>query len=173
MMVRRPSEKGFTLLEVIMALFVLTLGVSASFALVQQSVSSVNSYKQKLTAAYLAQEGMEIVKNIRDSNLLTQREDPTVQWDENLSPSACGNYFEIDYKNQVLCYSGQGHFLNIDSDGFYGYSSGDKTIFKRKISVEEKQVGPPESMKVTVEVSWQDRGRERNLQIVETMKDWY
>lgn len=169
----QKTERGFTILEVLMAIFVLTLGVSASFALVQQSVASVNSLKSKLVAAYLVQEGMELIKNVRDTNLLTQREDPILAWDENLPPITCGSYFEIDYKNQILCYSGEGHYLNNESAGFYSYSAGDRTIFKRKITIDEKTEGPLEGMKVTVEVSWQDRGIPRSLKAIEYIYNWY
>jgi len=169
--------KSFTLMEVILAIFILTVGITAAYALVQQTLISASIIQSKLTAAYLVQEGIEIVKNIRDSNWLAQRTDPLISWDEGLP---VGDW-EIDYKNQILPYSTAGHFLNLDSDldsaGFYSYSPGLATPFKRKISISEKTdlTGDeiPEKMKVEVEVSWQERGRTHSLQAFQYLYSWY
>lgn len=166
-------KRGFTILEVILAIFILTCGVAASFALVQQTLSLIAVSQAKLIASYLAQEGIEIAKNIRDSNWLEQRVDSNVLWDDGLAE---GNW-QIDFKNQILPYDSQGHFLNLDSSGFYSYSSGSATVFKRKISVSEKTDlngdDKPDKMKILVEVNWKERGRTHTVQASEYIYNWY
>jgi len=71
--------KGFTLLEVILAITILTIAVGGSFALISQTIAAVSVIQSKLIASYLVQEGMEIVKNIRDTNWLKNQ-----PWDQNL-----------------------------------------------------------------------------------------
>jgi len=71
---------GFTILELMTAIVVISIGVLGAYSVVQQifSYTSISSYR--LTAAYLAQEQIEIVRNARDVNWLEN--DP--EWKEGL-----------------------------------------------------------------------------------------
>ncbi|MDP3964021.1 MAG: hypothetical protein Q8Q39_06035, partial [bacterium] len=64
------SNKGFSLIETLMALFVLIVGVVGSFAVVSQAIRTSPGARQELIATQLAQEGVEIARNIRDVTLL-------------------------------------------------------------------------------------------------------
>ena len=68
------NKKGFTLLEVITAIFILTVGVGGALSLMNQTLSTASIIEQRLIASYLAQEGIEIVRNIRDTNWLQSRD---------------------------------------------------------------------------------------------------
>ena len=61
-------KKGFTMLEVIFAIFVILVGVLGSYTVIQKTISYTYQSSLRLTAAYLAQEGIEVVRNIRDAN---------------------------------------------------------------------------------------------------------
>ncbi len=78
------TNKGFTLLEVIIAIFLITVGVGGAFALIQRTITFTAVTSSQLTATYLAQEGIERVRNTRDGNWLRQRTDPTIPWDADL-----------------------------------------------------------------------------------------
>lgn len=159
-------NKSFTLLEVILAIFVLTVAVSGAFALISQTFVAANLAQSKLIASYLAQEGIEITKNIRDSNWLAQRTDPDILWNEGLNEGG----WQIDYKGQKLDYGLYGNFLNIDSEGFYSYSAGNQTPFKRKISITNID---EDNIKAVVEVSWQERNRDYSVKALEKLSNWY
>lgn len=73
------NNKSFTILEVILAIFILTVAVFASFSLIQQTVVGVSLNQSKLIAYYLAQEGVENIRNIRDTNWLNDR-----AWDQGI-----------------------------------------------------------------------------------------
>ena len=80
------KKGGFTLLEVIVAIFLLTVGVGGSLVLINQTLSATQILPQKLIASYLAQEGIEIAKNVRDSNLLKIHQGlGGVNWDSGLT----------------------------------------------------------------------------------------
>jgi len=80
-------KRGFTILEVIVAIFVLTVAVGGSFVLIQQTLIAASLAQSKLAAHYLAQEGIEIVRNIRDTNWLKQRSDElNFFWDTDIIP---------------------------------------------------------------------------------------
>ena len=64
------KNKGFTILEVLVAILIITTGGLAAYAMVQQIIFSTLSSSYRLTAAYLAKEGIETVRNNRDTNWL-------------------------------------------------------------------------------------------------------
>jgi prepilin-type N-terminal cleavage/methylation domain-containing protein len=164
------NNKGFTLLEVIAAIFILTVGIGSALVLISQTLSAASLAKERLIASYLVQEGIEIVRNIRDTNWLKSRT-ATTTWDDGLP----NGDWQADYLSQNLTtypsYDTSPLFLNIDANNFYSYSSGGSpTIFKRKITISEKT---SDSMRVDVEVSWQERGRTHNFKALEYLTNWY
>ena len=85
-------KKGFTILEVIVAIFVITIGVLGAFSVVQRIVSNTMAVSSRLTAVYLAKEGIEIVRNNRDNNWLDPAEPP---WDSGLSSTGWITHTEL------------------------------------------------------------------------------
>jgi hypothetical protein len=162
-------NKGFTLMEAIVAIFVITTGLVGVLSLVSQTISSSTFSKDKLIAAYLAQEGIEIIRNIRDTNWL---EGGTNPWDEGLTGCTGGCIADYTYSEQLdptlPAYTGQ--FLNIDSNSYYSYSAGTPTKFQRKITI---GAGPiADSMNVKVEVFWQEKGAPHKVEAQENLYNW-
>lgn len=62
------TNKGFTLLEVIIAIFLITVGITAVLLLITKTLGAMSLSFSQLKAAYLAQEGIEVIRNIRDTN---------------------------------------------------------------------------------------------------------
>ncbi len=176
------KKNSFTLLEVILAITVLTLAVGGSFVLISQTIASVSVVQSKLVASYLAQEGIETVKNIRDTNWLKGKD-----WDEGLGEETGEIYYEVDYDDFSLteCSSPCDydhdynlHFLKIPDQGFYNYDLGDPTIFKRKITISDKVDldDPPDEeadkMKISVEVLWKEKGKMHSITSMEYLYNW-
>lgn len=67
-------NKSFTILEVIITIFIITIGVLAAYTVTQQIISYTYRSVSRLTATYLAMEGIEIVRNIRDTNWLEEED---------------------------------------------------------------------------------------------------
>lgn len=161
-------KKGFTLLEVILAITILTMAVGGAFILIQQTLVGSSLSQSKLTAAYLAQEGVEIVRNIRDSNWLK-----AISWTAGLD----NGDWEADYNDSALdYYYSTGRYLYINGvDGFYCYldtpDEGDiQTKFKRKITLQETA---DDTLEVQVEVNWEERGRAHNFKVINYLYNWY
>jgi type II secretory pathway pseudopilin PulG len=154
---------GFTLLELIIAAFVIAVALIAAMSLIHRAVLGAQIASSRLTAAYLAKEGLEIVRNIRDSNWLEQRDDASVAWDKNLGT---GNW-EADFNDFALIPYGD-RKLKIDG-GFYNYDSGTDTDFKRAITITK-----PSSyiLAVSVSITWEQRGVPYALSIQENLYDW-
>ncbi len=157
------NKNAFTLLETIIAIFVLTVGLIAVMSLAHRAIFAAQIASSRLVAGYLAQEGVEIVRNIRDSNWLAQRGNPALPWDENL---AAGNW-EADFDDFTLT-SFQDRNLKIDG-GFYNYSSGENTKFKRKITIARPT---QDVIEVFVQITWQERGSSQTLTLEEHLYNW-
>ena len=68
---------GFTLVEALVAISILLIAVVEPLSLVANSVQNANFAKDQITSFYLAQEGIEFIRNKRDSNYLN---DPGGDW---------------------------------------------------------------------------------------------
>ena len=173
------SKKGFTIIELIISIFILSVavvGIFGAFSMVSVLTADATN---KLTATYLAQEGMEIVRNIRDSNWLYIDANPDggMNWDESLDnceSAGCEVDYETTGQNAISQhfpqpyitgdYLSQTSLINPDSTtvaGFYGYTSrGTQTIFKRKVTISCLPTGTCANdyiMKVIVQVSWDQK----------------
>ena len=68
------KRKGFTLVETLVAIAIFTVSILAVMAVLANSISNTNYAKKKMTAAYLAQEGIEYVRKLRDTFVLTNNQ---------------------------------------------------------------------------------------------------
>ena len=147
---RHENGAGFTLIELIISIFILSVAVIGVFGAFSVMVVLTNNISDRLTATYLAQEGVEIIRNIRDNNWLNIQHancDPgyscSYNWYDNLldndlnslCPASGG--CELDYTTDTAIFPGyamkpwpqqirgglNGDYLNIDSNGFYSYGA--------------------------------------------------
>lgn len=135
------TKKGFSLLEVMMALFVLSIGVTGVLSLMTNSITNSNDARDAIVAAQLAQEGIELIRNKRDSNVAVN---PTADVFSGISND---NDCRIDISSSLACNQ------TTYSLGYIAaqqrqlvHSGGTATKFSRKIitsspSVNEKKVG--------------------------------
>lgn len=63
-------NKGFTLVETLVAISIFTLSMVAVLSVLVTSISNTSYAKRKMVASYLAQEGIEYVRNMRDNYVL-------------------------------------------------------------------------------------------------------
>jgi type II secretory pathway pseudopilin PulG len=168
------GSNGFSMIEVIVAIFILELVGVGAFILIEQSLIGASLNQSQLTAYYLAQEGIELVRNIRDTNWLEE-----VDWDVGIVE---GDY-EIDYTyDQSFYYQCSStpfasgceydglHFLNLSS-GLYKYgSAGTETKFKRRVTISSKT---SDSLLISVLVSWKDRNKNYDVEAISILRDWY
>ena len=181
MMLYNAKNEGFTLIELVIAIFILVvaiIGVYNSFSTVVILTAGASS---RFTAAYLAQEGIEIVRNIRDNNWLNDRD-----WTTGLSDTStdCSNGCEADYKTgtssgpTLAPWVSDGNYLNIRDNTFYSYDNfGDiaATKFKRKITITPAGT---DVLKVSVLITWKEKEQEGCnsgfcITVEEYLYDWY
>lgn len=164
------KNKGFTILELIVAIFVMTTGIIGAYIAVQAPLHYTGFYNTQLTAYYLAQEGVEIVRNIRDTNWVAGGD-----WNTGLDicNSASGFYCEADYNDSALTQRSialQPSNLNISSN-LYSYAAGGvSTAFGRKIEIiPGTDANGKDILKTRVVVSW----GANQVQVSENLYSWY
>lgn len=146
------KTKGFTLLEMLISVAIITIGALGVFSAVTKFSQQTQQERENLVAAYLCQEGIEIVKNIRDTNWMIE---PAVIWKDGLT--SCSSGCEADFEDSSLTAWSSGEYFYIEnSTGLYKYIvspvSGDVvTPYKRKITITE--VGDDE-LDIVVDVYW-------------------
>ena len=160
---QKIKNKGFTLIEVIIAVAVIVTVLVAVIALISFSVSGIRPGKSKIIAAGLAQEGIEIVRNIRDSNWLADKR-TSDNWDDGLD----SGQWRVQY-NQLGLLSFSNMPLEIDSNGFYQYDFGSNTPFYRKIII--AHIGNNQ-IKAISEVTWSEKGKSQIIQVEDILYNW-
>lgn len=148
------------MVEVMGAVLVIGLSVAASYYIVQQIITYTFASSSRLTAAYLAEEGIEIVRNIRDTNWVNG----AVPWDTNLS--AVGYYQIVPGSYLLNACPGA---CDYSSMGFVSYIIGANNKFKRRIRIERPAVN---FIRVTSDVMWQEAGSVRTLTVQSYLYDW-
>ena len=162
------TQKGFTLVETLVAIFVLTLSITGPLFIAQQSFTSATTARDRTTASFLAQEGIEYIRSVRDHNFLSNE----ANWLQDLNACFVGNCV-IDasvpvYPSVTAC-SGTCSPLKQTSNGFFGYQSGEDSKFTRTISMTQIQ---GHEVLLEVEVSWEYKGTTRRIIIEERLFNW-
>lgn len=73
-------RRGSVLLDVIVSIFILSLGLTGSMNLIVIAIQANKVSEQRLVATNLAQEGVEAMRSIRDTNWLTYSSDLRACW---------------------------------------------------------------------------------------------
>ncbi len=167
----KNQRKGFTLIEIMIAITVVEIGIVGIYSAIWRSTASLYDVSSRFTAFYLAREGLELVRNIRDTNWLQQISSTSTSWDDSLTNCSTGcklDYSSSDIADPTLS-PYQGGYLKIDNNGFYNYSTGQRTIFKRKIMV--NHLGD-DILNVKVEVTWQGSEKLNSIEVQENLYNW-
>lgn len=169
-------SRGFTLIETLVALSIFTSSILGLLIILSKGISDTGYAKRKIIASYLAQEGVEYVRNLRDTYVLYTTPTATgwTNFKEKLTTASCempnGCYFNADslfstFPDSNMPIANNSLFfltacssstcaeapLKYDStNGVYGYTAGTDSGFIRKINV----VITANEVKVSSTVSW-------------------
>ncbi len=171
-MINKIRTKGFTLIETLVAVLLLTTAVAGPLTIASKGLTATLVAKNQFTAFYLAQDGIEQVRFIRDSNALCLASGgactASATWLSLLDQCVSANgsaVCNIDSIQATVCTQGTANcaaIMNYDSTGHYfSYTTGSpsKERFIRSISIQNDPAGvttPVNEAIVTVTVSWSD-----------------
>lgn len=134
----KKNNKGFSLVEVVMAIGVLSIGLLAVSQLFSKNIKEMMEIRDQTTAISLAQEGVELVRNYHDNH-------PPV-----FDPGT----FRVDINPFGNVNLGNGsytlHYSTSTGLGIFGHTGSSATKFQRKIIIN----GTSSPKTVTSLVSW-------------------
>lgn len=165
---------GFTLLETIVALGLIVTAAAGPFTLATRGVFAAKFARSKLVALNLAQEGIELVRQMRDNNVLGGHD-----WRglSGVCPSRCTRLADGSYQPDVFSVAigsappiSSGAALRFDEvTGLYGQSSGVGTPFTRVVNISTPAA---DQMRVVSAVAWTESGIGRQVRLETVLYDW-
>ncbi len=186
------KNKGFTVVETLVAIAILSLSITATFTAVQNGIRFSTHAKDQLTAFYLAQQAVESVKTMRDNNILfslysLENNEDRRDWlyglaTDSSSPCAFSHVCQIDSLLLTATRCGGGTTVSItenppnlcdnlrqnEANGLYGYvAEWELTRFKREVQLEN--VIDTREVRVVVTVSWTGSSGTQYFQVRETL----
>ncbi len=184
------SMKGFTLIETLIAITILTLAIAGPMVTASRSIVAAQTARDQLTASYLAQEGIEYVRAMRDNEYLTAYQ----AGGSNVSTTAWNNFLtaSINQCRGATCTldpsrsmgSGSGFslvpcspdscpplYLTQLSNGTYGYTEqgGTATPFTRTIQAIDVSESDE---RIVSKVSWSFHGIPYSVTITDNLTPW-
>lgn len=148
------GNKGASIIEILVVIAILAVTLTALLGLANFSLSVQGLVRQTTQAKGLAQEAMEAVRSIRDN----------------------GGWSQIINGSHGLAASA----------GYWSFSGTENIIngFTRTISISDVQrdassnvvesggVVDPDTKKITVTVSWSERGRPHDIELITYLTNW-
>jgi prepilin-type N-terminal cleavage/methylation domain-containing protein len=170
----KGNNSGFTLVEILVVLFIITFGLLGVTSLVNQNIQVEYVNKNTIIATVLAQEGLELVRNKRDDNWLEGG-----NWIYSSSTGSRLDVFQdgtytIDHTGAINAgpntIADMRTKLYLDNQGFFTHSqTATSTVFSRLITIDNVTAY---SFKATCLVRWQ-RGKDIHDYFVSTLLyDW-
>lgn len=165
------QSKAFTLVETMVAISILSLAITGPMVIAQKGIMSAVYARDQITAYYLAQEAIEFIRNIRDTNRTT-----ATPWLSQFQAAGCLNTAlpatlkcrlnatDIKFNQQsssaiTACPGGVCSVLQFDNtNNLYGYDVGlggtwRNSPFTRTVEITETVAGVEALISVTI--SWQ------------------
>ncbi|MEQ1499795.1 MAG: type II secretion system protein [Parcubacteria group bacterium] len=184
---KKTKESGFTLVETLVAVGILSLSILSTFTTVQSGLQNSTTAKDQVTAFYFIQDSMEYIKNKRDENALNAVSGISTAWLSGLAadpsdPCYFGKICRIDSyvgtgpSAVVDCQNDTGNVCqnlrrDMDSEsptfGLVGYDSDwTATNFKREIWFTQNSF---DDVLVTIRMSWTSRGVPKTFQVTQLL----
>lgn len=197
------NKRGFTLVETLVALFIFAISITAIMVVSGQGIYDTNIAKNKITANALAQEGIEIIRAVRDTSVLSEL-NPGEGWEDFKNktllncayPNGCF-VFDLDsffYNPTILeCNTGITDFpsscpflkreklqmdansgAGLNSIGFYSYDSVfQNSPFQRTIFINCVSISNCFEVKVESIVAWRQGSKIMTINSTEYLFNWF
>jgi type II secretory pathway pseudopilin PulG len=182
-----PKGGGFTLVETLVAISIFSLSLIGLMNALGSGIADTNYAKKKITAAYLAQEGIEYLRNMRDTYVLYSATAPAgwTAFNAKLTAASCnganGCYFDdqtLDFTNpnkpitNTAFYSCTGTCPLMSYDptfAKYNYTSGSSSGFIRTIKTAQTNAN---ETKITSTVYWGQGSGTYSVSLSESLFNW-
>lgn len=189
----RNHEGGQTLLETIIAIGVILIGILGALVLVVANVQASRQSINRVTAANLAREGIEVVRNLRDGNWLagkTANTNPN-SWYEGIVINDSDAFPVMTVTGSVVSWSLNFNDVNFNAgaatctrdfqtdpdtrvkiagdERYVQGSAGTNTPYYRVLQITK----PAGTLIVKSCVQWTERGTRREVVVEDQLTNWY
>lgn len=179
------THRGFTLIEAMVAVSIMAIAIAAPMYAASRTIAAAQLSAEKLTATYLAQEGVEYVRKVRDDAYLQHIADLSTAWAE--------------FTNRVAVCTGSQIGCTVDSISspdiaqcagdpattctplyrnlFKQYtqssvgSASEKSVFTRYVQV--RTVHQDREVEVVSTVVWQSHGVTQSVSVTDHLTAWH
>ncbi len=164
---KQLNKSAFSLIEIIVVLFIISIGLIGILSLIVQNIQAQDYNKNNLIATQLSQEGVELIRVIRDSNWLKGND-----FHFGLAETAGIIYsYCFAHNDESLLPSEDPCMLNLNEDGFYVHeSTAVSSGFSRLITAELIEEGS--AIRVISTVSWSSRVGQSSYSTEALLYNW-
>jgi prepilin-type N-terminal cleavage/methylation domain-containing protein len=173
------SNRGFTLVETLVAISIFTTAVVTFMSILGTGISNTNYAKTKMIASYLAQEGVEYIRNMRDDHLF-YKGITSDTWDKfKADLAACSLNSECGFNTAVspidpgfifkCSVNPNGCKIYLNNGNYNTNSAGDDSGFTRTIRMDTMN---QDEVKIYSAVSWIQGSGSYNITFSEDLFNW-
>ena len=183
---KRKNNRAFTIVEALLAVSIFSLSVVVLMSVLSEGIADTGYAKKKIMAVYLAQEGVETMRNMRDSYILYSASGTGWSgFSSKLSGASCGAangcYFNDSTLNfsdpsqpiiditMTACSTNCPTLLYNSTSGKYGYTTGTASGLRRKIQTTTISAN---EMKISSTVFWTQESGTYNITLSENLFNW-
>lgn len=171
------TQKGFTLVETLVAISVLLLVIIGPMTVAQKGIQNAYYANEQVTATFLAQEAIEAVRTLRDTQALVAFKavpgGSTIGW---IPTGSCPDNVACAYTGSTFgtCALNNNCILKYDANTKkYSHTSGVDSPFVRKVTIQNFS---NISQQITVEVTWTNKifgSTQRSVKLQTWLYDHY
>ena len=165
-------ERGQLLIESMVSISIVVIGILGMVILLSRSAALNTKVVNRFIAANLAGEGIEIVKNLIDRNIVRDITQGGVAWNVDI---VTGNY-EVDYlSTSLVSYTDTPLKFDqalIGGIGSYQHGSGNPTIFKRRVGIAEFGSLGTNEIHVSSTIMWSLKGKDFSITLEDRFFNW-
>ena len=173
---QQKNHKGFTLIETLVSILIFSAALLSLMAIAGKGIGETEVAKEETVAHYLAQEGLEVVRNVRDTNYLN-----SAAWDANFGtmcayPNTCNVSYnggtstptlETCTSNCQVAENANGQFVDAPGSGYSPYTR--KIYVTGTIAPGQTATG---EYKVTSVVTWTSKSIPRTVVLETLLTQW-
>jgi type II secretory pathway pseudopilin PulG len=148
--IKTKNKKGFTIVETLVAISVLMIAVAGPLVVANKSLTAALYAKDQMFASYLAQEGVEYLRNVKDNNIANA---VGGGWLDSIDSKNNGQGYGHAWGNSCMR-TGNGHGQTNDCSIDIMESFGDDSQFR--VSYYLIEIIAQKEVALTVTVTWKE-----------------
>ena len=180
--ISRKPNRGFTLIEALFAILIFSAALVSLLAISSKGIAATEQVKNETTAYYLAQEGLEVARNGRDTSFVQMAHGATgLAWTDSFAktPSDCTNPVTpcyVDYQGGLsvpILVQGSGPAsYDVFQTASNQFSNQGVTPSGFSRTVEVLPTASPDEYTALSKVAWTSKGVTRSVSLRTLLKRW-